>query len=96
MSITIRAVKDVDGCNHFSRLQTRIWGNGEEDLVPNHVLITCIKNGGALLGAFAAVTDEISLKAAVSAVKRKFPGEIGEKNALVVEESYKQIKEKMK
>ncbi len=53
MSITIRAVKDVDGCNHFSQLQTHIWGNGEEDLVPNHVLITCIKNGGALLGAFA-------------------------------------------
>ena len=49
----------------------------------------------ALLGAFAAVTDEISLEAAVSAVKSKFPGEIGEKNALVVEESYKQIKEKM-
>ncbi len=49
----------------------------------------------ALLGAFAAVTDEISLEAAVSAVKSKFPGEIGKKNALVVEESYKQIKEKM-
>ena len=49
----------------------------------------------ALLGAFAALTDEISLEAALSAVKSKFPGEIGKKNALVVEESYKQIKEKM-
>lgn len=53
MNITIRAVKDVDGCNHFNILQTRIWGSGEEDCVPIHVLITCIKNGGALLGAFA-------------------------------------------
>jgi predicted GNAT superfamily acetyltransferase len=52
MSITIRAVKDVDGCNHFNQIQTRIWGNDEQDLVPNHVLITCIKNGGALLGAY--------------------------------------------
>ena len=54
MTIKIRAVKDVDGCNHFNTLQTRIWGSGEEDCVPIHVLITCIKNGGALLGAFAA------------------------------------------
>jgi predicted GNAT superfamily acetyltransferase len=53
VSIILRAVKDVDGCNNFNQLQARIWGSGEEDLVPNHVLITCIKNGGALLGAFA-------------------------------------------
>ena len=46
----------------------------------------------ALLGAFAAVTRELSLKAAVSAVRSKFPGEIGEKNATVVEESYHQTK----
>jgi len=48
----------------------------------------------ALLGAFAAVTNELSLKAAISAVKSKFPGELGEKNALVVEESYKDVKER--
>jgi pyruvate ferredoxin oxidoreductase gamma subunit len=48
----------------------------------------------ALLGAFAAVTNELTLKAAVSAVRSRFPGELGEKNARVVEESYKQMKER--
>lgn len=47
----------------------------------------------ALLGAFAAVTHELTLDAAVSAVKSKFPGDLGIKNARVVEESYKQVKE---
>lgn len=45
----------------------------------------------ALLGAFAAITKEISLDAALKAVRSKFPGELGEKNARVVEESYKML-----
>ena len=46
----------------------------------------------ALLGAFAAVTDELTLDAAIAAVKSKFPGEIGSKNAQVVAESFEQVK----
>ena len=42
----------------------------------------------ALLGAFAAVTKELSLDAVLRAVRGRFPGELGEKNAQVVEESY--------
>jgi pyruvate ferredoxin oxidoreductase gamma subunit len=42
----------------------------------------------ALLGIFAGLSNELSLKAVLKAVRSKFPGEIGEKNALVVEESY--------
>ena len=49
--ITIRPIKNVEGCNQFTELQRRIWGSPELDLVPNHVLITCLKNGGAILGA---------------------------------------------
>ena len=45
----------------------------------------------ALLGAFAAITKELSLHAVLKAVKRKFPGELGEKNAQVVQESYQQL-----
>ena len=45
----------------------------------------------ALLGAFAAITKELSLDAALKAVRSKFPGELGEKNARVVEESYKRL-----
>jgi len=46
----------------------------------------------ALLGAFAAVTGEFSLDAVVKAVKGRFPGELGEKNARVVQESYARLK----
>lgn len=46
----------------------------------------------ALLGAFAAMTDELSLGAVLKAVKSKFPGSLGEKNALVVEKSYRMLK----
>ena len=42
----------------------------------------------ALLGAFGAVTGELSLEAMVQAVKRKFQGQLGDKNAQVVIEAY--------
>jgi len=45
----------------------------------------------ALLGAFAALTGELSLEALLSAVRKKFPGELGEKNARVVEQSYEAL-----
>ena len=45
----------------------------------------------ALLGAFAAITQELSLEATLKAVRNKFPGELGEKNARVVEESYNSL-----
>ncbi|MBI5606682.1 MAG: 2-oxoacid:acceptor oxidoreductase family protein [Deltaproteobacteria bacterium] len=45
----------------------------------------------ALLGAFAAITGELSLEAVLRAVRSKFSGSLGEKNVLVVEESYKYL-----
>ncbi len=45
----------------------------------------------ALLGAFAAMTGEVSLQAALKAVRSKFPGNLGEKNAQVVEKSYQML-----
>ena len=45
----------------------------------------------ALLGAFAAVTNELSLEATLKAVRKKFPGELGENNAWVVEKTYKAL-----
>jgi pyruvate ferredoxin oxidoreductase gamma subunit len=42
----------------------------------------------ALLGHFAGLTGEFTLDAVLRAVRSKFPGELGEKNARVVEESY--------
>ncbi len=45
----------------------------------------------ALLGAFAAATKELSLEATVRAVRNKFPGELGEKNVKIVQESYQAL-----
>jgi pyruvate ferredoxin oxidoreductase gamma subunit len=45
----------------------------------------------ALLGAFAAVTRELTLEAVLKAVRSKFSGELGEKNAQVVQESYREL-----
>ena len=45
----------------------------------------------ALLGAFSAMTREVSLQAALNAVRSKFPGDLGEKNALVVQKSYQML-----
>lgn len=47
----------------------------------------------ALLGAFAAITGELSLEAVSRAVRSKFTGSLGEKNVLVAEESYKRLLE---
>jgi pyruvate ferredoxin oxidoreductase gamma subunit len=43
----------------------------------------------ALLGTFAGASEELSLQAVVRAVQSKFPGDLGLKNARVVEESYR-------
>ena len=45
----------------------------------------------ALLGTFAGFSKELSLESVLKAVRSKFPGELGEKNARVVEESYTQV-----
>lgn len=45
----------------------------------------------ALLGAFGALTKELSLAAMVTAVRSKFPGVVGEKNAAVVQTSYERL-----
>lgn len=43
----------------------------------------------ALLGTFARLSEELSLESVVNAVRSKFPGELGERNVQVVEESYR-------
>ncbi|UCF90888.1 MAG: 2-oxoacid:acceptor oxidoreductase family protein [Desulfobacterales bacterium] len=45
----------------------------------------------ALLGTFAGFSRELSLEAVLKAVRSKFPGALGEKNARVVAASYEQF-----
>ena len=50
----------------------------------------------ALLGAFSALTQELTLEAVLKAVHRKFPGAMGEKNAQIVKASYERVMEDKK
>ena len=49
----------------------------------------------ALLGTFAGLSGELSLESVLKAVRSKFPGELGEKNAQVVAESYRQVQKEV-
>ena len=42
----------------------------------------------ALLGAFAAVTQVVSLDSVTAAIRDRFPGEVGERNAAAAEAAY--------
>ncbi len=53
MDIAIRPIHDVEGCLHFQELERRIWSSPPEEVPPVHMLVTVIKNGGGLLGAYA-------------------------------------------
>lgn len=52
-ALYLRLIKTVEGADHFVELQRRVWGGDPLEIVPNHVTITVLKNGGALLGAYA-------------------------------------------
>lgn len=47
----------------------------------------------ALLGAFAAATDELTLEAICGAIKERLGGHLGEENARVARRSYVMVKE---
>lgn len=48
----------------------------------------------ALLGAFAAITGELTMDAVSEAVRQRLGGQLGEKNVLVVQRVYEMLKEK--
>lgn len=50
--ITIRPLQTLDELHACERLQKEIWGFEDISIVPHHLLLTTIKNGGVLLGAF--------------------------------------------
>lgn len=52
-AITIRPITGLEGCRHFQALARLVWGSDPVDLVPNHIAVTVVKNGGLLLGAYA-------------------------------------------
>jgi pyruvate ferredoxin oxidoreductase gamma subunit len=45
-----------------------------------------------MVGAFAGATGEIGLKAVGNSIRKRFPGEMGEKNVLALEKAYQLMK----
>lgn len=85
--ILINTEKDASalGLKNFGQ---QVFTASAEDLA-RKILGRPIMNT-ALLGTFAGLTGELTLAAALNAVKKKFPGELGEKNVRLVEECYRQ------
>ena len=54
----IRPVQTHDEYRAVERLQREVWGQGDLDVVPDHLLITAQKNGGVVLGAFEVLAEE--------------------------------------
>ena len=44
-----------------------------------------------LMGAFSGITGLISVEAIIKSVKERFPGEVGEKNALAIKKAYEMM-----
>lgn len=53
MTIAIRNITDLKSCLDFQEIQVRVWGSPPIDVMPIHISITVIKNGGMLLCAFS-------------------------------------------
>jgi predicted GNAT superfamily acetyltransferase len=50
----IRPLQTLDELHACEMLQKEIWGFEDISIVPHHLLLTTLKNGGVLLGAFAS------------------------------------------
>ncbi len=77
----------------FSKPASRIFTIFADDLA-RKILGRPIINT-ALLGAFAGITKDLTLEAVTSAVMNRFPGDLGEKNALIARESYRMMMERL-
>ncbi|HNK64396.1 MAG TPA: GNAT family N-acetyltransferase [Anaerolineales bacterium] len=51
-NFTIRLLDTPEDMRLVEELQRQVWPGSETDVVPLHVLITAVHNGGVLLGAF--------------------------------------------
>src|SRR5215831_14093612 len=50
--VLIKILEAPEEMNQIEALQRAVWPGSETDIVPTHMLITAIHNGGLVLGAF--------------------------------------------
>lgn len=59
--IEIRPLQTLDELHACEALQKKIWGFEDIGVVPHHLILTTIKNGGVLLGAFVHTGEQEEL-----------------------------------
>ncbi len=59
--IEIRPLQTLSELHACEALQKKIWGFADIGVVPHHLILTTIKNGGVLLGAFARTGEQEEL-----------------------------------
>jgi pyruvate ferredoxin oxidoreductase gamma subunit len=103
--VNLFAGLDPDGYLLFNTSRT-LESLGLEDLVrgllPEHVVTVPATDiarehlgrplpNAALLGAFAALTGEVSLASVCDAIRDRFPGDVGERNARAAEVAHEHV-----
>lgn len=49
MNVTIRPAQTIADCRRIEQLQLDIWGSGDLDVAPDHLILTIAKEGGVVL-----------------------------------------------
>jgi predicted GNAT superfamily acetyltransferase len=58
MRVEIRPIQTHDEYRAVERIQRVVWGHGDLDVVPDHLLVTMQRNSGLVLGAFEVLLEE--------------------------------------
>lgn len=57
MAYRLRILESVEEMAAVEELQRRVWSGSETDVVPGHLLITAVHNGGLVVGAYAVPVE---------------------------------------
>jgi predicted GNAT superfamily acetyltransferase len=69
--ITIAPLETIEELQRCEELQHAIWGFQDIAIVPSHMLLTSVKGGGILLGAFETSDSEKNISISGALVKQK-------------------------
>ena len=58
LSTSFRILETAEDMAALEDLQTLVWPDSERDIVPAHMLVTVVHNGGLLVGAFSDQGEE--------------------------------------
>lgn len=58
MKVSIRILEHPDELAEVERLQAQVWTGSEVEIVPVHMLVAVVHNGGLVIGAFVAEEGE--------------------------------------